>query len=92
MKKEIEKELENGITIIQQYYYDETILNCEIIFENGKKACVKKYHDNGKLRSETPYANNRANGVRKCYNENGDLYLTIPFFNNMKHGDDKGHS
>ena len=39
----------------------------------------KEYHDNGKLKSETPYVNGVINGVKKTYHETGILESGIPY-------------
>ncbi len=37
----------------------------------------KTYWDNGKLKTETPYHNNKKHGVEKFWNENGQPWYEI---------------
>jgi antitoxin component YwqK of YwqJK toxin-antitoxin module len=46
----------------------------------------REYWDNGKLRSETPYAGEKPHGVSKWWYESGQLWSEQPYVNGVRHG------
>ena len=46
----------------------------------------KEYYDNGILKSEIPYLDDKQNGVTKWYYDNGSIEFEIPFENDERHG------
>ena len=52
--------------------------------------CVERwYYKNGNLWSETPFKNDKIEGIEKWYYENGNLKEEIPYKNGKTHGDVK---
>jgi antitoxin component YwqK of YwqJK toxin-antitoxin module len=65
-----------------------TVKQFEAIYnENGiKEGLVKKFHNNGIIKSETFYSEGCKNGIKKNYNKSGELIGETPYVNDKIEG------
>ena len=64
-------------------YKDGTQCNCDTI--------LRMYSESGDLLWETPYKNDKKNGIEKEYYESGALMSEMPFENGKRDGIEKGY-
>ena len=59
--------------------------------EDKISGCVEReYYSNGKLELETPYKNDKKEGIKRWYYANGNLEGEIPYKNGKREGTAKG--
>ena len=70
--------------------YADTLKECKTEADKISGCVVKEYDENGNLEIETPYKNNKREGIEKWYHyENGNLALEASVLNDILHGDIK---
>ena len=57
-------------------------------YENGQLQFEANYED-GNLKSERPFFNDRVHGIWKAYYKNGKVKFEWPYINGVKHGTEK---
>ena len=53
---------------------------------NAQDNIQKKYYKSGKLNSETPYTDDKKNGIVKYYGKDGKLISETPYTNDKRNG------
>ena len=90
------KKVKEGISYFKKYFFNKSILflsaliiNNTVVFSQdvvNPDRIEKEYFSVGKISSETPFIDNKKNGVEKHYYYNGRIEIEIPYINNKVSG------
>ena len=64
----------------------DTLKECKTKADKISGCVVKEYYENGNLEFETPYKNDKIEGIKKSYDENGNLEIETPYKNDKREG------